>query len=199
MEYQDWLGQHHHSLHQVSPFWWFMDISDTTHLNLASAHMTHTALRWYRTPHWIKSSIKSSFHFYPAQSILILHIFIPHYSFHLVLLCTFLSLTSPFPVTNITFFRTIEQVRKEVPIRVISNSLLSQAMVTYLRIRVLSLDLSCTWVENSILCSPPSRWSIVSMIPCSTLISVFPSQPTGMSSPKWYGLWGHKNGGNSWQ
>ena len=36
--------------------------------------------------------------------------FIPHYSFHLALLCTCLSLTSPFPVTNIVSFRTVEQV-----------------------------------------------------------------------------------------
>ena len=32
--------------------------------------------------------------------------FIPHYSFCLALLCTCLSLTSPFPVTNIASFRT---------------------------------------------------------------------------------------------
>jgi len=33
--------------------------------------------------------------------------FSPHYSFHLALLCTCTSLTSPFPVTNIASFRTV--------------------------------------------------------------------------------------------
>jgi len=41
--------------------------------------------------------------------------FIPHYSFHLSLPYTFLSLASPFPVTNIASFRTIKRVQKECP------------------------------------------------------------------------------------
>jgi len=71
-----------------------------------------------------------------AQLILMFHIFIPHYSFHLSLLCTHLSFSSPFPVTNITSFRTIERVWKDVPTRVISNSLLGQAVINILRVGV---------------------------------------------------------------
>ena len=43
-----------------------------------------------------------------------------------------LHLASPFPVTNNTSFRTNEWVQKDVPTRVISNSLLGQAVITHL-------------------------------------------------------------------
>jgi len=47
-----------------------------------------------------------------AQPILMLHILIPHYSFHLALLCACLSLTSPFPVTNIDHSNTINELER---------------------------------------------------------------------------------------
>ena len=58
--------------------------------------------------------------------------FVPHYSFHLALLCAHLSLSSHFPVTNIASFRTKKQLWKDVPTRVVSNTLLGQAVITHL-------------------------------------------------------------------
>jgi len=70
--------------------------------------------------------------------------FIPHYLFNLALLCTHLSLASPFPVTNIASFRTVKWVQKDIPTRVISNTLLSQAMIPHLEGWGLSVPSKCT-------------------------------------------------------
>src|SRR5882724_11459622 len=73
-----------------------------------------------------------------AQPILMLHILHPSLLIPLSLPYTFLSLasplylTSPFPVTNIASFRTIERVQKDVPTTAASNSLLYQAVIAYL-------------------------------------------------------------------
>ena len=49
-------------------------------------HMTHTALRQYPTPHWVKSLIKWSFHLYPIFPLWVtmLH-FITHFSFWIII------------------------------------------------------------------------------------------------------------------
>ena len=85
--------------------------------------------------------------------------FIPHYTFHLALLCAHLSHSYPFPVTNITSFRTDKQVQKDVPTRVISNSLLGQARMTHPEGRGLSLDIDWFMLWTWLLCCPLSRWS----------------------------------------
>jgi len=70
-----------------------------------------------------------------AQPILMASIsFVPHYSFPFVLptLASPLHLASPFPVTNIASFRTVERVQKDVPTTATSNSLLKKVMIAYL-------------------------------------------------------------------
>jgi len=61
--------------------------------------------------------------------------FFPHYTFLFVLpyACSpHISL----PVTNIASFRTIEWVQKDVPTTATSNSLLDQAVIAYLEVRI---------------------------------------------------------------
>src|SRR5882724_1892657 len=72
-----------------------------------------------------------------AQPILMFHILRPsslttHSSLSFPPLVSPLHLTSPFPVTNIASFRTVEQVQKDVPTTATSNSLLEQVMIAYL-------------------------------------------------------------------
>ena len=96
---------------------------------------------------WVVSeiSIKSSEEWNLMWWLMMLHnkswcsiSFVPHYSFCLSLPYTFLSLasplylTSPFPITNIASFRTIEWVQKEVPTTAASNFLLDQVVIAYL-------------------------------------------------------------------
>ena len=119
---------------------------------------------------WVVSemSIKSSEEWNLMCWLMMLHnqswfsiSFVPHYSFHLALPYTCLSLTShiSFPVTNITSFRTIKQVQKDVPTKVASNSLLDQVMIACLEDLDLSQDLGWLKLRTRLLCKPYGRWS----------------------------------------
>ena len=97
---------------------------------------SYAKLRWVVSEMFIKSSEGWNLMWWlmmlPNQSWYSIS-FIPHYSFCLALLCAHLSLASPFPVTNIASFRTVEQVQKDVPTTAAaSNSLLDQVMIAYL-------------------------------------------------------------------
>jgi len=98
----DW--KHHHSLLQGNhPIDEFMD-SSWFGIWLT---MTHTALRQHPTPHWVKSSIKSSFHlylFFPWMS----HCVSFYYSFFFLILSSDLSCL--FQDGLLEFFWLIEEV-----------------------------------------------------------------------------------------
>jgi len=114
--------------------------------------------------------------------------FVPHYSFFLSfpLLVSPLHLASPFPVTNIATFRTIEWVQKDVPTTAASNSLLEQVMIAYLEgwiYHKISADSNWNSTPGGPTASDPevlSSWS-------STLISVSPPDFHDVS-PTWYGF-----------
>ena len=119
--------------------------------------------------------------------------FIHHYSFCLALLCACLSLTSPFPVTNITSFRTVKWVWKDVPTKGASNSLLDQVM----RIRVyhktlvnLSWELdSCVILSagDPIVVIIPSFYpdKVSGFKPSSALLDPGRGQPTSLGPFGW--------------
>jgi len=138
--------------------WW---VSGILHQGCVSHSDSIPKLWWVVSEMFIKSSegwnLMRWVMILPNQSWCSIS-FVPHYSFHCALLCTHISLTSPFPVTNIASFWTIEQVWKDVPTRVISKSLLGQAVIRHLESWGLSLDHDLE-LQTQILCCPPSKWS----------------------------------------
>ena len=137
---------------------WWLDLMGSGIQGCVSHSEPNAKLRWV-VP---EMSIKSSEGWNLMWWSMMLHnqswcsiSFFPHYSFHLALFNTCLSLTSPFSVTNIASSRTIKRVQKDVPTTAASNSLLEQVSDS------ISWGLESTTRPQStrtrLLCNPYSR------------------------------------------